>query len=92
MNLVRCTWRRDLKPENFLLASKAEDSALKSCDFGLSVFFKPSEVFTDVVGSPYYVAPEVRIAEFQSSSLIRACKPPWAVTECCFASSATPLN
>jgi serine/threonine protein kinase len=50
---------RDLKPENFLLASKAEDAALKSCDFGLSVFFKPNEVFNDVVGSPYYVAPEV---------------------------------
>ena len=43
---------RDLKPENFLLASPAEDAALKSCDFGLSVFFKPNEVFNDVVGSP----------------------------------------
>ena len=53
------TGGRDLKPENFLLASKAEDAALKSCDFGLSVFFKPNEVFKDVVGSPYYVAPEV---------------------------------
>lgn len=50
---------RDLKPENFLLASKAEDAALKSCDFGLSVFFKPNELLNDVVGSPYYVAPEV---------------------------------
>lgn len=52
---------RDLKPENFLLASKAEDAALKGCDFGLSVFFKPGEMFTDVVGSPYYVAPEVSL-------------------------------
>lgn len=32
---------------------------LKTFDFGLSVFFKPGETFTDVVGSPYYVAPEV---------------------------------
>lgn len=52
---------RDLKPENFLLGTKAEDAALKSCDFGLSVFFKPNEIFNDVVGSPYYVAPEVRL-------------------------------
>jgi calcium-dependent protein kinase len=50
---------RDLKPENFLLANKAENAALKATDFGLSVFFKPSEVFTDIVGSAYYVAPEV---------------------------------
>lgn len=29
-------------------------------DFGLGVFFKPGERFRDLVGSPYYVAPEVR--------------------------------
>ncbi|XP_024198003.2 calcium-dependent protein kinase 1-like, partial [Rosa chinensis] len=28
-------------------------------DFGLSIFLKPGEKFTDVVGSPYYVALEV---------------------------------
>eukprot|EP00899_Mesostigma_viride_P019571 jgi/Mesvir1/27615/Mv07348-RA.1 len=50
---------RDLKPENFLLASKKEDADLKATDFGLSVFFKHGEVFTDIVGSAYYVAPEV---------------------------------
>ncbi|XP_071734001.1 calcium-dependent protein kinase 1-like [Rutidosis leptorrhynchoides] len=50
---------RDLKPENFLLVDKKEDSLLKTIDFGLSVFFKPGETFNDVVGSPYYVAPEV---------------------------------
>ncbi|XP_047330724.1 calcium-dependent protein kinase 20-like [Impatiens glandulifera] len=50
---------RDLKPENFLFVGKDEDSTLKSIDFGLSVFFRPGEIFTDVVGSPYYVAPEV---------------------------------
>ncbi|CAO2820252.1 unnamed protein product [Amaranthus hypochondriacus] len=50
---------RDLKPENFLFVSHDEDSTLKTIDFGLSAFFKPGETFTDVVGSPYYVAPEV---------------------------------
>ncbi|KAK6942508.1 EF-hand domain [Dillenia turbinata] len=50
---------RDLKPENFLFVDEKEDSALKTIDFGLSVFFKPGEYFSDVVGSPYYVAPEV---------------------------------
>ncbi|CAI8602316.1 unnamed protein product [Vicia faba] len=50
---------RDLKPENFLFGNHEEDSPLKTIDFGLSVFFRPGELFTDVVGSPYYVAPEV---------------------------------
>ncbi|XP_040989274.1 calcium-dependent protein kinase 1-like isoform X1 [Juglans microcarpa x Juglans regia] len=50
---------RDLKPENFLFLSKDEDSPLKATDFGLSVFYKPGDVFKDLVGSAYYVAPEV---------------------------------
>ncbi|VVA91821.1 unnamed protein product [Arabis nemorensis] len=50
---------RDLKPENFLFANKKENSALKAIDFGLSVFFKPGDKFTEIVGSPYYMAPEV---------------------------------
>ncbi|CAD6207231.1 unnamed protein product [Miscanthus lutarioriparius] len=50
---------RDLKPENFLYANKKESSPLKTIDFGLSVFFRPGERFTEIVGSPYYMAPEV---------------------------------
>ncbi|XP_022995040.1 calcium-dependent protein kinase 34-like [Cucurbita maxima] len=50
---------RDLKPENFLLLSKDETSPLKATDFGLSVFYKQGEVFKDIVGSAYYIAPEV---------------------------------
>ncbi|CAH1451515.1 unnamed protein product [Lactuca virosa] len=52
-------FHRDLKPENFLFLSTDEDSPLKATDFGLSVFFKPGDVFRDLVGSAYYVAPEV---------------------------------
>ncbi|OIW02942.1 hypothetical protein TanjilG_29718 [Lupinus angustifolius] len=55
---------RDLKPENFLLVNKDHDFSLKAIDFGLSVFFKPGQVFTDVVGSPYYVAPEVLLKHY----------------------------
>ncbi|GAB2226848.1 hypothetical protein Drorol1_Dr00008641 [Drosera rotundifolia] len=50
---------RDLKPENFLFVDEKEDSPLETIDFGLSIFFKPGDIFNDVVGSPYYVAPEV---------------------------------
>ncbi|XP_038721284.1 CDPK-related kinase 5-like [Tripterygium wilfordii] len=50
---------RDLKPENFLFTSKDENSHLKAIDFGLSDFVKPDERLNDIVGSAYYVAPEV---------------------------------
>ncbi|XP_031475866.1 calcium-dependent protein kinase 28-like [Nymphaea colorata] len=50
---------RDMKPENFLFKSKKEDSPLKATDFGLSDFTKPGKRFQDIVGSAYYVAPEV---------------------------------
>ncbi|CAE5964147.1 unnamed protein product [Arabidopsis arenosa] len=56
---VNGVMHRDLKPENFLFANKKENSALKAIDFGLSVLFKPGERFTEIVGSPYYMAPEV---------------------------------
>jgi len=50
---------RDLKPENFLFATPDDDSAMKLTDFGLSLFFKPSDVFHDTLGSELYAAPEV---------------------------------
>ncbi|PWA89951.1 calcium-dependent protein kinase [Artemisia annua] len=50
---------RDLKPENFLLSSTDENSMLKATDFGLSVFIEEGKVYRNIVGSAYYVAPEV---------------------------------
>ncbi|KAL4273843.1 hypothetical protein GQ457_13G028380 [Hibiscus cannabinus] len=50
---------RDLKPENFLLADESEAAPIKVIDFGLSIFYEPGERFSDIVGSPYYMAPEV---------------------------------
>ncbi|KAF8402288.1 hypothetical protein HHK36_013240 [Tetracentron sinense] len=50
---------RDLKPENFLFANRNEASPLRAIDFGLSVFFEPGQCFREIVGSPFYMAPEV---------------------------------
>ncbi|CAN4116755.1 unnamed protein product [Withania somnifera] len=50
---------RDMKPENFLFKSSKENSPLKATDFGLSDFIRPGKKFQDIVGSAYYVAPEV---------------------------------
>jgi calcium-dependent protein kinase len=53
---------RDLKPENFLMNDPSENSEVKLIDFGLSKRFsakKEVEKMHTVVGTPYYVAPEV---------------------------------
>jgi calcium-dependent protein kinase len=49
---------RDLKPENFLLKSLNDSSDIKITDFGLCNKFG-SDKLHSVVGTPYYVAPEV---------------------------------
>ncbi|KAD5802360.1 hypothetical protein E3N88_13720 [Mikania micrantha] len=83
---------RDLKPENFLFSTTHEDATLKATDFGLSVFYKPGETFRDVVGSPYYVAPEVLRKHYGPESdvwsagvilyiLLSGVPPFWAETE-----------
>ena len=55
MNVIH----RDIKPENFLLSDPSPDARLKVTDFGCSVFFRDGQTFEDLVGSAYYIAPEV---------------------------------
>jgi serine/threonine protein kinase len=50
---------RDIKPENFLLTDETDAADLKACDFGLSDYFKPSQRFTSLIGSAYYVVSAV---------------------------------
>jgi len=50
---------RDLKPENFLMTDKSANSEVKMIDFGLSKRYASQDKLTTVVGTPYYVAPEV---------------------------------
>jgi serine/threonine protein kinase len=83
---------RDLKPENFLYASKDEHSPLKAIDFGLSDYVKPDERLNDIVGSAYYVAPEVLHRSYGTEAdmwsigviayiLLCGSRPFWARTE-----------
>lgn len=58
----------DLKPENFLYESDAPDAAVKMIDFGLSKYLKPRMYFTQVVGTSYYVAPDVLKHKFNEAA------------------------
>ncbi|KAB1222182.1 CDPK-related kinase 1 [Morella rubra] len=83
---------RDLKPENFLFTSKDDNSPLKAIDFGLSDYVKPDERLNDIVGSAYYVAPEVLHRSYGTEGdmwsigviayiLLCGSRPFWARTE-----------
>ncbi|XP_061358201.1 CDPK-related kinase 4-like [Gastrolobium bilobum] len=83
---------RDLKPENFLFVSKDEDAVMKVIDFGLSDFVRPDQRLNDIVGSAYYVAPEVLHRSYSvegdlwsigviSYILLCGSRPFWARTE-----------
>ena len=50
---------RDIKPDNFLLSEIGAGATVKLADFGLSTFYTRGEPETEMVGSPYYVAPEL---------------------------------
>ena len=52
---------RDLKPENILIVEKDIDGLpiIKICDFGTSKIFEKGAVERKLVGSSYYIAPEV---------------------------------
>ena len=50
---------RDLKPENILFESDEPDAEIKIIDFGLSRKYAKDEKMHSILGTPYYVAPEV---------------------------------
>ncbi|CAB4271655.1 unnamed protein product [Prunus armeniaca] len=83
---------RDLKPENFLFTTRNEDAPMKVIDFGLSDFIRPDQRLNDIVGSAYYVAPEVLHRSYSLEAdmwsigvityiLLCGSRPFWARTE-----------
>ncbi|KAH1107482.1 hypothetical protein J1N35_011250 [Gossypium stocksii] len=83
---------RDLKPENFLFTTRDEDAPMKIIDFGLSDFIRPDHRLNDIVGSAYYVAPEVLHRSYSVEAdmwsigvityiLLCGSRPFWARTE-----------
>ena len=66
---------RDLKPENILIVNKDKDGypTIKVCDFGTSKIFEKGAVQRKLVGSSYYIAPEVLKKSYNEKCDVWSC-------------------
>ena len=64
---------RDLKPENLLLDSKEKNASLKVIDFGTSRKFVRNIKMTKLLGTPYYIAPEVLNSNYDEKCDVWSC-------------------
>ena len=66
---------RDLKPENILIVNKDKDGypTIKVCDFGTSKIFEKGVVQRKLVGSSYYIAPEVLKKSYNEKCDVWSC-------------------
>ena len=66
---------RDLKPENILITERDKNGfpRIKICDFGTSKMFEKGAVQRKLVGSSYYIAPEVLKKKYDEKCDIWSC-------------------
>lgn len=64
---------RDLKPENLLRETKAPDANIKVIDFGESALMNPGERLSSMLGTPYYIAPEVLSNSYSEKCDVWSC-------------------
>ena len=66
---------RDLKPENILIVDRDKNNypRVKICDFGTSKMFEKGAIQRKLVGSSYYIAPEVLKKHYDEKCDIWSC-------------------
>jgi calcium-dependent protein kinase len=70
---------RDIKPENFVFENKTEQSKMVLIDFGCALVVNDTEVITDTIGSPYYIAPEVLSESFKRTGKTWKASDMWSI-------------
>ena len=65
---------RDLKPENIIIMSKEKGVPIvKICDFGTAKMFDKGKITQRVIGSYYYMAPEVTLRDYNEKCDLWSC-------------------
>lgn len=62
---------RDLKPENYVFETNDDDSEMKLIDFGCAKLVDDETIYTDMAGTPYYIAPEVLDPAYHRTGKVR---------------------
>jgi len=70
---------RDLKPENFLFDSKSIDARIVLIDFGTAIEVEDETKYTDLVGTPFYLAPESATNQPSRTGKMLKASDIWAV-------------
>jgi len=71
---------RDIKPENFVFKTKAQDSEMVLIDFGCAKVVEDSTTYADLVGTPYYLAPESAVGhKYQRTGKVLKSSDLWAI-------------
>merc|ERR1719273_2135587 len=71
---------RDLKPENFVFKTKAQNSEMFLIDFGCAKIVKDDEEYKDLVGTPYYLAPESAAGhKYIRTGAVLKCSDIWSI-------------
>jgi len=58
----------DLKPDNILFVTAADDSEIKIIDFGMSKVLPRLSALRELCGTPYYTAPEIINGEYSHAA------------------------
>jgi len=69
---------RDVKCENYLLKMRVKGSPLKLLDFGFSCKAEPGSILSKIIGTPLYMAPEVRTGTYNEKCDL------YSLGVCCF--------
>lgn len=64
---------RDIKPENLLRESPEDSAAIKVIDFGESTLLRAGERLNSVLGTAYYIAPEVLRHDYNEKCDLWSC-------------------
>ena len=64
---------RDIKPENILLDENEDLLNIKIIDFGAATRFSDDQPLSDLVGSPFYISPEMISASYSKECDLWSC-------------------
>jgi len=85
---------RDLKPENLLLdafsSTPQAEVHIKLIDFGTSCFYEDNQVLKKVLGTPFYIAPEVLKGSYDEKCDVWSCGVIMFILLCGFPPFAGP--